>query len=340
MSKYKNEEGRMKKIFLAFFLILVATGGFAGGGTEKAVEIKLGHYSAESHPMHLAALQFAENVAKRSNGTVTVVIFPNSKLGNSQEMVEQTVLGAIDLVLPTEPALAKWSPKVNLVTGPFAFKNYDAVDRFFAGDGFVNWIKPDLDKAGLKYIARWEYGFRTYTNSKRPINTPEDFKGLKIRTPPDFVNQETVKALGGVVQTIAFTELPMALKQGVVDGQENPIATIYAGKMWETQKYLSILNYTYVATHLIMNKAKFESLSPSQQNILVEEGEKSGKYMQKLIREGEKAQIEEIKKNGMEVNYPDTTPFQAATASVWDTLKSKVSPEDWKTFQDLLSKSR
>ena len=330
----------MKKQFLLIFLIAVVISGFAATGEEKTVELKLGHYSATSHPMHLAAVQLAENVAKRSNGTLKIVIFPDSKLGNSQEMVEQTCLGAIDLVLPTEPALAKWSPKVNLVTGPFAFKDYAAVDRFFAGDGFVNWIKPDLDKAGLKYIARWEYGFRTYTNSKRPINTPNDFKGLKIRTPPDFVNQETVKALGGVVQTIAFTELPMALKQGVVDGQENPIATIYAGKMWETQKYLSILNYTYVATHLIMNKAKFDSLSPNQQKILIEEAESAGKYMQKLVRESEAAQIEEMKKNGMEVNYPDTAPFQAATVSVWDTLKSKVSEKDWNTFQELLSKSR
>ena len=192
----------------------------------------------------------------------------------------------------------------------------------------------------MQYIARLEYGFRTYTNSKRPIVKPEDFKGLKIRTPPDFVNQETVKALGGIVQTIAFAELPMALKQGVVDGQENPIATIYAGKMWETQKYLSILNYTYVATHLVMNKASFNKLSANQKQILIEEAVKAGQFMQKTIREGERAQIEEMKKNGMEVNSPDTTPFQAATTSVWDTLKSKVSESDWKAFQAILAKSK
>ncbi len=323
----------MKKLVLMILMISLAFTAFG-------IELKLGHYSAETHAMHLAALMLADNVAARTGGAVKIAIYPNSKLGNSQEMVEQTVLGALDFVLPTEPALAKWSPKVNLVTGPFAFKDYSAVDKFFAGDGFVNWIKPDLDKAGLQYIARWEYGFRTYTNSKRPINTPEDFKGLKIRTPPDFVNAETVKALGGVQQTIAFTELPMALKQGVVDGQENPIATIYAGKMWETQKYLSILNYTYVATHLIMNKAKFATLSAAQQKILIEEAVKAGQFMQKTIRDGENSQIEEMKKNGMAVNSPDTAPFQAATQSVWDTLKSKVSDADWKAFQDLLAKSK
>ncbi|MDP2792387.1 MAG: TRAP transporter substrate-binding protein [Rectinemataceae bacterium] len=327
----------MKKLVLMILMIAIVVSAFA---QDKMVTLKLGHYSAESHAMHLASVMLAENVAKRSNGTIKIDIFPNSKLGSSQEMVEQATLGAIDFVLPTEPALAKWSPKVNLVTGPFAFKDYAAVDKFFAGDSFVAWIKPDLDKANLQYIARWEYGFRTYTNSKRPIVKPEDFKGLKIRTPPDFVNQETVKALGGIVQTIAFAELPMALKQGVVDGQENPIATIYAGKMWETQKYLSILNYTYVATHLIMNKASFNKLSANQQKILVEEAVKAGQFMQKTIREGEKAQIEELVKNGMEVNSPDTTAFQAGTISVWDTLKSKVSEADWKAFQTMLAASK
>ena len=327
----------MKKLALVLLMIAVGMSAFA---QDKVVQLKLGHYSAETHAMHLASVMLAENVAARSNGTIKIEIFPNSKLGSSQEMVEQTILGAIDFVLPTEPALAKWSPKVNLITGPFAFKDYAAVDKFFAGDDFVQWIKPDLDKSGLQYIARWEYGFRTYTNSKRPIAKPEDFKGLKIRTPPDFVNQETVKALGGIVQTIAFAELPMALKQGVVDGQENPIATIYAGKMWETQKYLSILNYTYVATHLIMNKASFNKLSANQKQILIEEAVKAGQFMQKTIRDGEKAQIDEMKKNGMEVNSPDTAAFQAGTTSVWDTLKSKVSEADWKAFQTMLAKSK
>ena len=238
----------MKKLFLVILMVAIASMAFASGGAEeKAVELKLGHYSAETHAMNLAAVMFADNVSKATNGKVKITIFPNSKLGSSQEMLEQCVLGAIDFVLPTEPALAKYVPKVNLITGPFAFKNYAAVDKFFAGDWFPGWIKTDMDKAGLQYIARWEYGFRTYTNSKKPLNVPADFTGLKIRTPPDFVNQETVKALGGVQQTIAFAELPMALKQGTVDGQENPIATIYASKMWETQKYLSLLNYTYVA---------------------------------------------------------------------------------------------
>jgi tripartite ATP-independent transporter DctP family solute receptor len=326
----------MKKALISLLVIIVC---LAAATAQKTVELKFGHYSVETHPAHLAAVMFADAVSARTNGAVKVTIFPNSKLGSSQEMLEQTVLGALDFVIPTEPALAKYSKKFNLVGGPFAFKDYAATDKFFAGD-FLKWAGPDLDKAGLQYLARWEWGFRTYTNSKRPIAKPEDMKGLKIRTPPDFVNAETVKALGGISQTIAFAELPMALKQGVVDGQENPIGVIYSGKMWETQKYLSILNYTYVGTHLIMNKGSFGRLSADQQKIVLEEAKKAGDYMMKTVREQEAGQIAEMKKNGMEVNYPDVAPFQKAASPVWDALKAQVGDADYKTFQDLLSKAK
>ncbi len=325
----------MKRFMILILMAALVTAAFAA-----PIELKFGHYAAESHPAHAAALMLAENVEKATNGAVKITIFPNSKLGNSQEMVEQTCLGALDLVIPTEPALAKFTtPKFNLVAGPFAFKDYATVDKFFSG-GFLKWVNPDLEKAGLKYIARWEWGFRTYTNSKRPIEKPADMKGLKMRTPPDFVNAETVKALGGTAQVIAFAELPMALKQGVVDGQENPIGVIYSGKMWETQKYLSILNYTYAATHLVMNKAKFNKLTVAQQKVLLDEGKKAGDFMMKSVRDQEKGQIEEMKKNGMEVNSPDTAPFQAAAAPVWEKLKAQVGEKDYKTFMDLLNKAK
>jgi tripartite ATP-independent transporter DctP family solute receptor len=325
----------MKRLACLVLLLVAGSFLFAAG----PIELKFGHYLVETHPAHIAAQAFADAVAARTGGAIKVTIFPNSKLGSTQEQLEQVTLGALDLVIPTEPAIAKYANKFNLVGAPFAFKDYAATDRFFAGD-FLKWVNPDLEAAGLKYIARWEYGFRTYTSSKRQINVPADFVGLKIRTPPDFVNQETVKALGGMAQTIAFAELPMALKQGVVDGQENPIATIYSNKMWETQKYLSMLNYTYNSTHLLMNKDKYDSLTPAQQQIIVEEGRKAGLAMQKAVRDMEATQIAEMKKNGMEVAYPDTAPFKKAAAPVYDALKAQVSTGVFNTFMGMLDKSK
>jgi len=335
----------MKKIvLLALAIIAIAGFTFANGtsdttGSQKPVELKFGHYLPESHPAHAAAVAFADAVKARTNGAVTVTIYANSSLGSSQEMVEQTTLGAVDLVIPTEPAIAKYVKIFNMVGAPFAFADYEATDDFFAGD-FISWVTPRLENVGLKYLGRWEYGFRNYTNSVRPIETPEDFVGLKIRTPPDFVNSATVNALGGQAQTIAFTELPMALKQGVVDGQENPIATILTYKIYETQKYLSILNYTYNSTHLLMNKAKFDGLTAEQQKILIEEAVKAGKQMQKAVRDMEAGQTKELEANGMIVNRPDTAPFAAAAAPVYDELKAQVGAEDYDKYMNLLDISR
>ena len=315
--------------------MLMLTSGATAGPTE----LKFGHYLVETHPAHVAAVAFANAVATRTGGAVTVSIFPNSKLGSSQEMVEQTTLGALDLVIPTEPAIAKYVKKFNMVGAPFAFKDYAATDKFFAGD-FIKWATPEIENTGLKYLARWEYGFRNYTTSKRQINKPEDMKGLKIRTPPDFVNSATVKALGGVSQTIAFAELPMALKQGVVDGQENPIATILSGKMYETQKFLSMVNYTYNSTHLLMNKAAFDRLTSEQKKVLLEEAAKAGAAMQKAVRNQEASQIEELKKNGMQVAFPDTKTFITAAAPVYGELKNMVGAADYDHSMQLLDKSR
>ncbi len=303
------------------------------------IELKLAHYAAESHPAHLAAKMFADGVSAGTGGQVTVSIFPNSALGNSQEILEQTRLGAVDLALPTEAALAKYVKKFDLVGAPFAFPDYAAADRLLDGP-FATWAAPDLEAAGLVPLYRWEWGFRTYTTSTRPIQSPADFKGLKIRTPPDFVNQATVEALGGTAQTIAFSELTMALKQGVVDGQETPIGVIYSNKLYETQKYLSILNYTYASMNLVFNKAAFARLTPDQQKVVRAEARKAGDFMRKTVREDEARQIAEMQKLGMTVARPDTAPFKTATAPVYEKLKAKVGQADYDAFMAMLAKNR
>jgi tripartite ATP-independent transporter DctP family solute receptor len=303
------------------------------------IELKLAHYAAESHPAHLAARMFADGVAAATGGQVTVAIFPNSALGNSQEILEQTRLGAVDLALPTEAALAKYVKKYDLVGAPFAFADYAAADRLLDGE-FLKWASPDLEAAGLVHLYRWEWGFRNYTTSKRQIQTPADFKGLKIRTPPDFVNQATVEALGGTVQTIAFAELTMALKQGVVDGQENPIGVIYSNKIYETQKFLSLLNYTYASMNLVMNKAAFAKLTPDQQKVVSAEAKKAGDFMRKAVRDEEAKQVAELERLGMQVARPDTAPFKAGTTPVYEKLKAKVGDADYGAFMAMLAKGK
>ncbi len=336
----------MKKCALLVLVIfLVGSLVFAAGGKEKAadpektIEIKLGHYGAENHPSQAASLMFAKAVEERTGGKVKVTVFPNNALGAPPEVLEQVTLGVVDMTLPTQAALAKYVKKFDLVGMPFAFRDYKAADKFLDGD-FIKWVQPDLEKAGLVHLSNWEWGFRTFTNSKRPLLKPEDFKGLKIRTPPDFVNQATVEALGGIVQTISFTELLMALKTGVVDGQENPIGVIYSNKIYESQKYLSILNYTYASMTHVMNKKTYDSLPKKYQDIIKEESLKASAFMRKTVRDQEAGQIEELKKLGMEVSYPDLEPFKAAMGPAYEKLKAKVGQADYDKFMEMLAKNK
>jgi TRAP-type transport system periplasmic protein len=221
----------MKKLFVILLFLMVTVSFVYGQAAKPAViEMKLAHFAADAHPGNLASKMFAEAVEKRTNGQIKVVIYPNNALGSPPEVLEQNILGAVDMSLPTQGQLGKYSKRFNCVMLPFVFNDYKQADKVLDGK-FLPWALPDLDKAGLVFLSNWEWGFRNLTNSKHPVVNPEDAKGLKIRTPPELPTQAAMEALGAVVATINFNELQMALKQGTVDGQENPIAVIHSNKL-------------------------------------------------------------------------------------------------------------
>ncbi|MDP5241335.1 TRAP transporter substrate-binding protein [Uliginosibacterium sp. 31-16] len=322
----------MKKI--AFLLMLA----FAASHASAQVELKLGHFGAEDHPAQTAAKQFASNVDKRTGGKVRIKIFPNNQLGNPPEVLEQAVLGAIDMSLSGQDQIAKYVPKFDAVSTPFAFKDYAMADKVLDGD-FKKWVAKDLEAKGLVYLSAWEWGFREVSNSKRPILKPEDMKGLKIRTPPAFAYQAFVEACGGLVQTIGFSELVMAMKTGVVDGQENPIAVIYNLKLYESQKYISMLNYTYSSMTHVVSKRVWDKLTPEQQKIIQEESDSASKLMRHLVRDQEATQIAEMKKLGIRIDTPDLAPFKAAMPSAYEKVKVKVGAKNFDEFMAIIKKN-
>jgi tripartite ATP-independent transporter DctP family solute receptor len=302
------------------------------------VELKLGHFGAEDHPAQAAAKQFAANVEARTAGKVKIKIFPNNQLGNPPEVLEQAILGAIDMSLSGQDQLAKYVPKFDAVSTPFAFKDYATADRIIDGD-FKKWVEKDLEAKGLVYLSAWEWGFRQVTNSKRPILKPDDLRGLKIRTPPAFAYQAFVEACGGMAQTIQFSELVMAMKTGVVDGQENPIAVIYNLKLYESQKYISIVNYTYSSMTHVVSKKVWNSLSADQQKVVREESEAASKLMRKLVRDDEARQIAEMKKMGIQIDTPDLAPFRAAMPPAYEKVKAKIGAQNFAEFMEMIKKN-
>jgi len=325
----------MKKI-LTVLVLSVAVVSFAHAQT---VQMKLGHFAAESHPGNIASKMFADAVEKRTDGKVKITIYPNNALGSPPEVLEQNILGAVDMSLPTQGQLGKYSKKFNCVMLPFLYENYAHADKVLDGP-FIKWAAPDLDKAGLVFLSNWEWGFRNLTNSKRPVNKPEDVKGLKIRTPPELPTQAAMEALGAVVATISFSELQMALKQGVVDGQENPIAVIYANKLYETQKYLTMTGHNYNTMVHVISKKVWDKLTPDQQKIIKEESVKAGNYMRKAVRDGEAQEIAELKKLGVEVSTPDKAPFKKLMGPAYDRMKAIADEENINAFVKMVEAAK
>jgi len=327
----------MKKIFLAVFVLVAAFS--LSAVSEAKVVLKLGHYANADHAGNKAAIMFAEGVAARTGGEITVEIYPNNELGNPPEVLEQNVLGVIDMSLPTQGQLAKYSRKFGCVMLPFAYEGYDHAYRVLDGP-FIKWAEKDLNDAGLVYLSNWEWGFRNMTNSVRPINSPDDAKGLKIRTPPELPIQSAMEALGATVQTIQFSELPMALKQGVVDGQENPVSVIYAFKVYETQKYLAMTGHTYNSMVHVMSKKTWDKLTAEQQQIVREESKKAGDFMRKALRDAEADQIVKLEQLGMKVTRPDVAAFKAKMGPAYERMKASVGAENLEYFLKIVEETK
>ncbi len=317
-------------------LVMMLFGGSCAAG---AVELKLSHFAPDGHPCDVAAKQFKQNVEKRTNGAVKIELFGNNTLGSPPEVLEQVLAGAVDMSLSGEDQLAKYLPFYDVISTPFAFKDYETADKVIDGP-FKAWAEPELLKRNLVYLSGWEWGFRQLTNSKRPVLVPADMKGMKIRTPPAFAYQAFVEAAGGEPVTVAFSELVMAMKQGLVDGQENPIGTIYALKLYETQKYMTILNYTYSSMVHVVNKSSWDKLTPDQQVIVRQESRAAGLLARKLLRDNEAVQLKDlVATKGMEAARPDLQPWKDAMGPAWDKVKARVGADTFARFMAIVDKA-
>ncbi len=346
MKKINNsQEYIMKKIVSVLVFLLLTVCLFAGGKAESGesksepIVLKLGHFAAEDHAGNTATKMFAEAVEKRTDGMIKVEVYPNNQLGNPPEVLEQNILGAIEMSLPTQGQLAKYSQKFGCVMLPFAFDSYDTAYSVLDGP-FLDWAAPDLEAQGLVFLSNWEWGFRNLTNSVHPILKPADAKGLKIRTPPELSNQSAMEAIGAVVQTIAWAELPMALKQGVVDGQENPVSVIYSNKIYETQKYMTMTGHTYNSMVHVISKKTWDKLTPEQQKIIREESVKAGNWMRQTLQNAEADQIKALEDLGMTVDVVDLAPFKAMMGPAYDKMQASVGKENMENFLAMIESTQ
>jgi TRAP-type transport system periplasmic protein len=301
--------------------------------------LRFAHFGAEDHPSNVAAKQFAANVETRTNGEIKINIFPNNVLGGPPEQAQQIKLGTIDMGLPTQGQLDKYDTAFAAVMLPFIWDNPQHAFRVLDGPAMA-WLAPLAEKQGFILLRNWEYGFRNVTNIVHPINTPDDVKGLKLRTPPELQIQASMEALGATVQAIAFPELYLALSQKVVDGEENPIAVIYFNKFYEVQKHLAITRHIYNNMIHTVSAITWAKLGLAQQAIFREESASAGDQMRKLIGDQEEDQIKKIEAAGMAVTRPDLAPFRALMGPAYGRIAAYAGADNVKKFQQMADAGR
>ena len=328
----------MKKSLLR----LVAAWGFAAlapAAHAEPVVLSLVHAATTTHPAHLAALQFAKRVEERTRGQVSVEIFPASQLGSENELLQKVRLGAVDMDVTSMNYLIKYEKTFSVVILPYLFDSYSHAHRVLDGPA-MKWLAPLAEKQGFIILSNWEWGFRNLTNNKRPVNVPEDVRGLRVRVPPVAELEATMEALGAQVSKVGFKELPQALSQGVVDGQENPINVIYYNKLYEVQKHLALTRHVYYNTLHLMSATSWAKLTPAQQVIVREESKAAGDGMRKKIIAEEEQLIARMAAAGVKVTRPDSAPFRAATQSARAEIARFAGEENVRPFLKMVDAER
>lgn len=263
--------------------------------------LKFGHLNNPDHPVSLGVKRFAELVAAKSGGKLKVQEYPSSTLGN--ELQQQAALqgGVQEMTAPATTSLAGIVKEFGLIDFPFAVSTFAQADALLDGP-FGQALLARLPDKGLVSLGYWDLGFRNVTNSKRPITRPEDFEGLKLRVIPNPINVDWVKALGANPTPLPFPELYAALEQKAVDGQENPVATIWGAKLQEVQKYMTLTNHQYNPQSVVISKKFWDTLSADEKKILQDAATESSKFQRQQARASVASTIDNLKKAGMTIN--------------------------------------
>lgn len=287
-----------------------------------AQNFQISHSAAAGNPKDIASHKFAELVKERTNGRIKVDVGTSSQFGDDAESVTNIRLGTIAFSANAQGATSSVVPEINVLGLPFLFQDLKQAEAVM--DGPVgDKIAAAAEKQGILILSWWNNGMRQTSNSKKPIAVPADLAGLKIRTPPDSMTIDIFEALGASPTPMPFSELYIALQQGVVDGQENPLINIHSSKLYEVQPYISMTNHKYESTPFLASKAVFDALSPEDQKIVREAAREAGELNRQLVREQSDKLRAELEAAGVKFNDVDSAPFIDATQSVYKKWQAK-----------------
>jgi len=310
----------MKFISRALTGLVCAIGLGLGVSALAAEKVNIGIVTAPNFVHTIAATKFKEELDKAVPGKYEVIIHHSAALGSETQVLQQLQLGTVQMTVCTTGPVEAFVPEIKALEMPFLFSSYEASDKVLDGPIGQDLLKR-FEKAGLVGMHFLDNGFRNVTNSKRPVNGPDDLKGMKIRTMESPTHLAIWRAIGANPTPMAWP-ITTQLQQGVLDGQENPISVISAGKLNEAgQKYLALTRHVYSALVFAGSKAFMDKLPAADRKAFMDAARTASLTGRRYVRENEASQLAALKAAGMQVvENPDLAAFRAKTEPIYASL--------------------
>jgi tripartite ATP-independent transporter DctP family solute receptor len=295
---------------------------FAAPAAHAQVEVKLGHVGEPGSLFQKSSDEFARRANAKLGNKAKVVVFGSSQLGGDKELLQKLKLGTVDLAVPST-VMSSEVDLFGIFEMPYLVKDREHMKRI---EKAVVWpsLAPEAEKKGLKVIAVWENGYRHITNSKRPINLPDDLKGIKLRVPEGKWRVKMFQAYGANPSPMKFSEVFTALQTGVMDGQENPFTQIYSAKFQEVQKFLTLTGHVYTPAYLVAGSKKWAALPDDVRKVLEDTAKETQAFVYETAAKDEDELLGKLKAGGLAVNTPNKDAFIAASKAVYEEFGTEV----------------
>lgn len=308
----------------SFVILVLAVSFFNGCASDQSVTvIKLAHVLDTQHPVHKAMVFMAESVAEKSQGKMRVDIYPGGQLGGERDLIELLQIGSLAMTKVSTAPMEAFVPEMKIFGIPYVFRDDAHRWKVLQSD-----IGQRLLLAGEPYYLRgmcyYDAGSRSFYTKDRAVRTPEDLRGLKIRVMKSLTSVQMVQSLGGSATPIPWGELYTALQQGVVDGAENNPPSFYLSRHYEVCQYYSLDEHTAVPDILLMSTVVWNRLTPQEQRWLQTAIDASVEYQKRLWKAASDEALQAVQKAGVEVIYPDKTPFREAVREMHESYRGSA----------------
>ncbi|MGI9548027.1 MAG: TRAP transporter substrate-binding protein [Flavobacteriaceae bacterium] len=303
--------------FLFLSLVLCAC-----SAKKDAKIIRIAHGLDSNHPVHNAMVFMGERLEEKSEGSLKVLIYPSGQLGAERECLELLQIGSLDITKVSAAVLENFIPDYKVLSVPYIFRDRQHAFKVFDGSiGEAMLLKGEQFR--LRGLTFYDAGSRSFYSKERPINSPGDLEGLKIRVQKSNMAVAMVNLLGGSPTPISWGELYTALQQGVVDGAENNLPSFYTSKHYEVCRYYSMNEHTAVPDVLLIGMDSWRRFSSEEQKWIREAAKESANYQRKLWAESERISLKAIEEAGVHISYPDRLLFEQKTKAITDLFKEE-----------------